>query len=80
MTQSWMRDEIPHNPKEPRLNRDEKLKENPSSKLVKPMQEHVKLITETSSKGRKPKTYDDVMNDPLHCKSRSTSKLLAGLF
>ena len=39
---------------------------NPLDGLVRPTQELAKLVTETSSKVREPKTYDEAVNDPIN--------------
>ena len=41
-------------------------KNPPTEGLVRPAQEFAKSVTETSSKVREPKTYDEVINDPIH--------------
>ena len=35
-------------------------------RLVKLAQEFAKLVTKTSSKVQKPKTYNEAINDPIH--------------
>ena len=44
----------------------ETLGKNPLDRLVKPMQELAKSITETSSKVCETKTYDETINDPIN--------------
>ena len=39
---------------------------NPSDGLIRPVQELAKLVTETSIKVRKPKTYDEAANNPIN--------------
>ena len=39
---------------------------NPSDGLVKPVQKLVKSVTETTSKVREPKTYDEAVNNPIN--------------
>ena len=51
----------------PRIDQGGTSGENPSAEgLVRPAQEFAKSVTETSSKVREPKTYDEAINDPIH--------------
>ena len=50
----------------PRKDLDGTSSENPSDRLVKLMQDVAKSVTETSSKVRKPKTYNEAINNPIN--------------
>ena len=51
----------------PRIDQCGKSGENPPAEVfVRPVQEFAKPVTETSSKFQEPKTYDEVINDPIH--------------
>ena len=60
-----MRIQPPHNPK-PRTDLGETLGKNPTDGLVKLVQELTKSVTETSSKVREPKIYDEAINNPVY--------------
>ena len=56
----------PQDPK-PRTDLGETIGENPlGERLVRPTYKFAKLVTETSSKGREPKAYDEAINDPIY--------------
>ena len=50
----------------PRTNPGGTSGENPSDGLIRPAQELAKSVTETSSKVREPKTYDEAVNYPIN--------------
>lgn len=54
-----------HNPK-PRTHLGGTASNSPVDRLVKPVQELVKSGTETSSKLKEPKTYDEIINNAVH--------------
>ena len=63
-----MRVEGPHDPplaRRPKTDLGGTSGENTSDGLVRPAQELAKSVTETSSKVREPKTYDEAINDPI---------------
>ena len=67
--QTKIRGEGAHDPplaQRPKTDLGETSGENPPNGLVKPAQELAKSITETSSKVRKPKTYDEAVNNPIN--------------
>ena len=55
----------PHNPK-PRIDLGGISGKNPADGLVRFAQELAKSVTETNSKMREPKTYDEAINNPVH--------------
>ena len=64
-----MRAEGTHNPplaRRPRIDLGETSGENPSDGLVRPLRELAQLVTETSSKVREPKTYNEVVKNPIN--------------
>ena len=60
-----MRIHLPHNPK-PRTDLGGTSGKSLADGLVRPVRELAKSMTETSSKVREPKTYDEAINDPVH--------------
>ena len=60
-----MRIHPPHNPK-PRTDLGGTSGKNPIDELVRPVRELAKSVTETSSKVREPKTYDEAINNSVH--------------
>ena len=49
-----------------KTDQDRTLGKNPSDRLVRPTQELAKSITETNSKVREPKTYNEAINNSLN--------------
>lgn len=66
ITWSQLRVEISPDPKESRSNQGKISGENSSNRWVQPAWELVKSVTQTNSKMREPKTYNDVINNLLH--------------
>ena len=67
--QTRIRAEGAHNPSQarrPRTDPDGTSGKNPLDGLVRPAQELAKSVTETSSKVREPKTYDEAVNNPIN--------------
>ena len=60
-----MRIHLPHDPK-PRTDLGRTSGKKIADELVRPVRELAKSVTETSSKVREPKTYDEAINDPGH--------------
>ena len=56
----------PHHDLKPKTDLGGTLGKNPADELVRPAQELAKLVSETSIKVREPKTYDEVINNPIH--------------
>ena len=67
--QTRIRAEGAHNPplaQRPRTDLGGTSGKNPSDGLVRPAQELAKSVTETSSKVREPKTYNEAVNNPIN--------------
>ena len=66
--ESRMRTEGLHNQiQRPKIDLGGTSGENPSAEgLVRPVREFAKSVTETSSKVREPKTYDEAISNPIH--------------
>ena len=67
--QTRIRAEGAHNAplaRSPRTDPDGTSGKDPSNGLVRPAQELAKLVTETSSKVREPKTYNEAVNNPIN--------------
>ena len=50
----------------PKTDRGKTSGKNPADGLVRPAQELAKSVTESCSKVREPKTYNEAINNPIH--------------